>query len=209
MLARMRSGLTHANGMATIAVVTALAVSACGDGDGLVDRDLDDREEIVEVITVGATSTDPEKCALNTQRALEQQSGLEGERAIKVCESFAAEGNATSVKVSEVSVQGSDARAVVAVTGSELDGQTVTLRLVKEDGDWKLDLPTGFVSFDRSAWNAAMDGVFRELGLSPPIRDCAISQLARLTDDEVQELYVRGEPERLGHLIGKCGPGGG
>lgn len=167
-------------------------------------------EEIVEVITVGATSTDPEKCvALNTQRALEQQSGREGERAIALCEAVAAQGNATSVKVSKVSVHGSDARAVVAVEGSELDGQRLTLRLVKEDGDWKLDLLTGFVSFDRKAWIAAADEVFRELGFPPAARACAISRLVRLTNDEVQTLYVHNEPARMGQRIAACGPGGG
>ena len=205
---RPRSGLAFA-------LVAALALSACGDDNGLaenglVDRDLDDREEIVEVITVDFTSTNPETCvALNTQRALEQGSGLEGERAIKFCEAVTAESAASSVKVSDVSVEGRQARAVVAVKGSELDGQTLTLRLAAEDGDWKVDGLTGFASFDRSAWNAAVNSVFRELGLPLTARDCALSRLADLTDVEVQEVYVRGEPERVIELLVSCGPGGG
>jgi hypothetical protein len=192
-----------------LGVVIALTLGACGgnggdSGDG-PSAGWDSEQKIVDVITEASTSGDPGDCTrFNTQRALEQATGFKGEAAIKVCERFAGMDPAESVEVSDVSVDGSTASVEVGVTGSELDGQTLELDLVIQGGRWKVDRLTGFVSFDREALDAGVAASFRRLGIPAELRSCVASRFKRLSDDQVQDLYLSFDKGALDLIVLAC-----
>jgi len=191
-----------------LAVVIPLALGACGGNggggsDGTQSRD-GNADQIVDVINESATSSDPDKCtASNTQRFLEQTYGVKGKAAVHLCERTAALGNANSVKTSSVSVHGETASAKVAIVGSELDGQTVVMRLVKQGDQWKLDQTIRFISFDREAWNSAAPRGLREVGLPPSVIGCVTEQFKHFSDSEVQDAYLK-HPRPLQRVIVEC-----
>jgi hypothetical protein len=193
-----------------LAAVIALALGACG-GDGGGDGGDDRREsrqadEIVGVITEAAKSRDPDDCTkLNTERFLEQRSGLRDEAAIRECERVADLDVPQSVKVSNISVNGGAASAEAAVRGSELDGQTITLDLVNRGGRWKLNQVTGFVSFDREALKAGVAKSFRRVkGVPSEFSDCVVSRLDGLSDDELQDIYLSFDKRQLYEIVIAC-----
>jgi hypothetical protein len=193
-----------------VGVFITLALGACGGdaggGSGDGRHAGGDAEPIVDAITGSFTSGDPEACTtFNTQRLLEQGSGLNGAAAIKACEESAGVGSADSVEVSGVSVHGDTASGEVAVTGSELDGQTLALNLVRKGGHWKVDQLADFVSFDREALNAGVAESFRQLGIPSELRICVISGFEGLSDDQVQHLYLSVDKQQLQQIILACG----
>ena len=189
------------------AVASGIVFVACGGDDDEQDATAgSDKAQIRFALSEWATSSDPEKCTqFSTQKGLEQGSGLQGEPAIRACEALAGIGNAESVKVSSVDVRGATATAVVKVTGSDLDGQSVQVKLVKDDRRWKFDRLLAFKSFDRAAMNAAMEDLFRELGTPAPARECIVSQFEELTDEAVRSMYIN-PPGALKQIGEDCAP---
>jgi hypothetical protein len=97
-----------------------------------------DEDEIRETIeTIAADPSDPNACALVTQRFKEEASGQTGTAADDACRSQteASGDQPEDVEVDNIEVDGDNATA--DVTGE--DGETVTVRLVNEDGTWKVD----------------------------------------------------------------------
>jgi hypothetical protein len=97
-----------------------------------------DEDEIRETIeTIASDPSDPDACALVTQRFKEEASGQTGTAADDACRSQTEESGdqPEDVEVDNVEVDGDNATA--DVTGE--DGETVTVRLVNEDGTWKVD----------------------------------------------------------------------
>jgi hypothetical protein len=197
-------------------VVIALALGGCGGNggggsDGNQSRgDNGDQayhgngDQIAHVINESFTSSDPNKCtAFHTQQYLEQVQGLKGEAAVEFCQRTAALGNAKSVTSSSF-FKGDTAIAKVAITGSELGGQTLVIRLVKDGDQWKLDQAIRFASFDREAWNSAASETLRELGLSVRAVNCVMAQSKRFSDSEVQDAYL-GHPRPLQRIFVECG----
>jgi hypothetical protein len=189
---------------ATLCLLGACSGNGGGGSDGAQRQDADE-EQIDHVITESFTSDDPGKCtAFYTQGFLEQASGLRGKDAVKSCESTARLDNARSVETSDVSASDATANVNVAVTGSELDGQTLAVRLVTEGGQWKIDRLTGFVSFDRDALIAGVANSLRAVGAPAGARTCVVSRFENLSDQELQQLYLSFDKTELQRIIGSC-----
>jgi hypothetical protein len=179
----------------------ALTLAACGSSES-------DEDQIVSAIESSATSTDAADCeALSTVAFMEQTAGGSGEEAVKTCEEEAEDDsdNSDSVAVSKVQVDGSDSTADAKFVGGNLDGQTLTIALVDEDGDWKLDRLVGFADFNREG----LIGSFEEtLGESDEIADtvssCIVEGLEDLSDPELESLVIDNEEEVFLELATEC-----
>lgn len=185
-----------------LALLAALALAACGGSES-------DEDKIVDAIETSATSDDPSSCTeLVTQTFLDQIEDGEGQAALKECEEDAEDtsDNPDSVEVTEVEVSGSEATANAAFTGGGFDGQTLTVALVDEDGDWKLDEITGFAEFDQAALVQSFeDQLAEEEGaIAPEIGSCIIESLEELEQDEFEELLLGGSSEGFVELAEAC-----
>lgn len=183
-------------------ILSALAFAACGGGSG------GDEGEIEDVIETSATSTDPADCKkLNTEKFMEQTTQESGEAAVEDCEEEAkAEEGARSARVSAVEVNGSNATAEVALSGGNLDGQTLEVALVKDGDQWKLDEVVKFTAFDR----AKLVEVLEE-GLAEPSSEvdhkfgsCVIEAFQQDSQAEVEELVFGDSPQALEELFEAC-----
>lgn len=169
-------------------LVSALALASCGGGES-------DEEQISDAISTLAINTDPANCeALATLAFLEQVEHEEGKAAIAECEEDAKDpsNDADSVDVTDVEVDGSNATASAAFHGGNLDGQTLNIALVEEDGNWKLDQLKGFAKFDR---RPLLDGLRETLnesadeleGIDP---ECMIERFEEFSDAELEEVIL-------------------
>jgi ABC-type glycerol-3-phosphate transport system substrate-binding protein len=183
-------------------LVSALALVACG-GSGSSDEG-----KIEEAIETSATASDPTNCTkLETLAFSEQSSGESGKAAIVKCEEEAKdpEGKAESVAVSEVEVDGSKATANAAITGGSLEGQTASIALVEEDGQWKLDQITGFVKLNQ----AQLASVFAEQlekndEVTPEITACIVAGIEAAPKGEAEEFVLDPANRALGELAESC-----
>jgi hypothetical protein len=182
------------------ALVVSVGVAACGSGES-------DEDKITAAIETSATSEDPASCEETaTQAFMEQNNGGEGQESLKNCEEDAEEGvdNAESVDVSEIEVEGSEASADVAVTGGILDSQTVAVNLVEEDGDWKLDEFSEFVTFDPEKLLTSIEEAFAENEkVEPELGECVLEGLGELSESELEETILVGE-EGIGAIVEEC-----
>lgn len=183
-------------------VVSALAFAACGGSDS-------EEAQIEDVIQTAAANTDPANCeALSTLAFMEQTEAEQGQAAVEACEENAKDGsnNPDAVTVTSVKVDGSTATADVAFEGGSFDGQTLTLALVDEDGDWKLDQVEGFAEFDKARLLAALhDQLVAEPDpLSESQAACMVSTLDQESDAQIQELLIGGDQAPLVALFNSC-----
>jgi hypothetical protein len=183
-------------------IVSALALVACGSSGS------SDESEIEEAIETSATTADPANCTkLETLSFSEQSSGESGKAATEACEEEAKdpEGKAESVAVSEVEVEGEKATANAAITGGSLEGQTVSIALVEEDGQWKLDQITGFVKLDQGQ----LAEVFAEQlqgnkEIEPEVGACIVTGIEEASKDEAEEFVLDPTNQALGELAESC-----
>lgn len=178
---------------------------ACGDGES-------DEDKIVETIETSATSSDPADCKeLATQAFLEQTELSEGAEAVESCEEGAEDtsDDPDSVEVSKVEVDGSGATANVAFDGGSFDGQTLTVALVEEDGDWKLDEVTGFAKFDQDRLADSFEEELQsgEDPVDPPLARCFAEVIREVPEPKAEELVIGGSPEPLVEIIEGCSEG--
>jgi hypothetical protein len=117
--------------LALICLIGALALPGCGFGGGQSDR-----EQITDVVNKAFTDDDPKLCGqVLSQSFIKTFYGTVGK-----CEQNAAKGaNADSVDVLRLTVTGDTAKALIMASGGSASPKPVTLKLVKEDGDWKID----------------------------------------------------------------------
>jgi hypothetical protein len=94
-----------------------------------------------------------------------------------------------------VAVNGSQAEAEFTPDGGEADGQGLTVRLIQDDGDWKLDRITD-VDLDRDRFEAALrHGLTRPPdALSEGRADCVIKNLEGVSDPEIERAIVEADP---------------
>lgn len=189
--------------LALLALVLGLV--ACGGGGD------SDEDKIVEVIETSATSADPADCKeLSTQAFLEQTELEQGAAAVKSCEESAEDSSddPDSVEVSEVEVDGSAATANAAFTGGSFDGQTLTVALVDEDGDWKLNEITGFVDFDQEGLASAFEEAFgSEEDVDPQLATCFAETIRELPKAEAEQLVIGGSQEPIVEIVEGCTEG--
>jgi hypothetical protein len=190
--------------LALLALVFGLA--ACGGGSE------SDEDKVVDVIETSVTSTDPADCKeLATRSFLEQTELEQGAAAVESCEESAedTENDPESVDVSAVEVDGSAATADVAFTGGSFDGQTLSVALVEEDGDWKMDEIVGFAEFDQEKLADAFEEGLQsgEDPLDPQLATCFSEVIRDLPKAEAEEIVIGGSPEPLIEIIEGCSEG--
>jgi len=182
--------------------VAALALAACGGSSE------SDEDKVVDVIETSVTSDDPAGCTeFVTQTFLDQSEEGEGKAALKECEEDAADtsDNPDSVDVTEVEVDGSNATANAAFVGGGFDGQTLSVALVEEDGDWKLDEITGFAEFDQAKLAGAFqEQLEKEGSIEPAITSCIVESLEELNQAEFEELLLGGSSEGFVEIAEAC-----
>jgi ABC-type glycerol-3-phosphate transport system substrate-binding protein len=182
----------------------ALGLAACGGGGGEGDED-----KIAEAIETATTSDDPAICKeLETQAFVEQTEFTKGKEALENCEASAdeTEDNADSVEVSGVKITGSRATADAAFSGGNFDGQTLSLALVKEGGDWKLNEVVRFKHLDQPK---LVDVLVERLesgddGLPPELAGCIGDELGELSPSDFEETTISGNPEGIVGIIEGC-----
>jgi hypothetical protein len=190
--------------LALLALVFGLA--ACG-GDSESDED-----KVVDVIETSVTSTDPADCKeLATQSFLEQTELEQGAAAVENCEESAedTENDPESVDVSEVEVDGSAATADVAFTGGSFDGQTLSVALVEEDGDWKMDEITGFAKFDQEKLADSFEEGLQsgDDALDPQLATCFAEVVREASKAQAEEIVIGGSPQPIVEIIEGCSEG--
>jgi ABC-type glycerol-3-phosphate transport system substrate-binding protein len=188
---------------AMLALVFGLA--ACGGSES-------DEDKIVETVETSATSTDPADCKeLATQKFMEQTESEKGAKAVKSCEEEAEdpEGDPDSVDVSNVGVDGSEATADAAFSGGNFDGQTLTVALVEEDGDWKLNEVTGFAKFDQDRLVENFEKLFEsgDEPLEPQVSACIGEVFGELSKPEFEELLFGGSQQPIIEIAEGCQQG--
>jgi ABC-type glycerol-3-phosphate transport system substrate-binding protein len=184
-----------------ILILSALVLTACGSSGG-------EDGEIEEVIETSATSTNPADCKkLNTQQFMEQTTQESGSAAVKSCEEEAKEEEgAKSVSVSAVEVDGSDATAEAALSGGNLDGQTLELALVKDGGQWKLNEVVEFTKFDQGKLVEGLEASLSEASseVDPKFASCVIEAFKQGSQSEVEELLFGNSPKALEEVFEAC-----
>lgn len=183
----------------------ALGLAACGGSDE------SDEDKIVDVIETSVTSTDPADCEkFATQAFLEQTELSEGKEALESCEESAkdTEDDPDSVDVTEVEIDGSSATADAAFTGGSFDGQALTVALVEEDGDWKLDEITGFSKLDKDQLATSFEEAFEgEEDFDPQVAACFGEVLRELPDSQVEEVVIGGSVDPVVEIVEGCTEG--
>jgi hypothetical protein len=179
---------------------------ACGGDDD--SGGSSDEDQVVSVIETAATSTAPEDCTkLQTQAFMEQSTFQTGADAVSKCEQDAPDedgSNPDSVEVSDVSVDGSRATATAAFTGGSFDGSTVTLSLVKDGDQWKLDQITEVVELNAEAVRSAFASQLEaSQDLDETQKACVSDSFATATDEQLKGLLL-GDATVLQELFGAC-----
>jgi hypothetical protein len=183
-----------------------LVLAACGGSSG------DDESAVIERIEAAVASTNPADCErYATQAFLEQSQFEKGAAAVKGCEEDAAdtEDDPDSTKVTNVQITGSKATADVAFEGGTFDGQTISIGLVEEDGDWKLDEIARFVKLDRERFVKAFEAGVTSGGERLPraLASCMGEVLRELPRPELEEVVIGGDPQPIVEIVEGCQQG--
>lgn len=187
----------------------ALALAACGGGGSSSSGGGGEAEAAIEeTIEESAKSTDPSKCTeLQTQAFNEQETASKGKEATENCESEAENGEteATTVNVSEISVNGESATAVAEVDGTALAGQGIEIELIEEGGTWKMNKFIAFANYNGKALAEALEKEFaKEEGVSAALAKCVSSGVAEFSQQEAEAVAFEGETEGLEKLATSC-----
>jgi hypothetical protein len=182
--------------------LAALAVTACGGGGSSAE------DEVTEVIEQAATTKDPSNCTeLQTLRFTEQNTGEKGKAAIKSCEESAKEEEqAEEANVSNVSVDGKKATAETEFIGGSLGSQTLSVALVEENGDWKLDQIEGFANYDGKALEEIFLKRFEESpeGLTKQQYTCIAEGIGKASTAEAETMFLSGSSIKIEELAKGC-----
>ena len=184
------------------ALSSAFALAACGSDDSSEDED-----QITDAIETAATSGEPSTCTeLQTQRFNEQTQFETGDAALATCKEQALDVAAESVEVSNIEVDGDTATADTAFSGAQLDGQTITISLVKEGDQWKLDHLDEFVEFDAQAFaDGIAEGASQGSDAAPPeIVDCLRNAITSGDPEAIETAYLSGDSSQLEGIFAQC-----
>ena len=189
-----------------VLIASALALSACGGGGSSTSGD--EKGAIVAAIEKSATKDDPSKCTeLQTQAFNEQEKAAPGKEATEICEEEAEqqESPAKSVDVSNVSIDGETATAEAAIGGSALDGQTIELELVEEDGAWKLNQFLQFTEFNakRLAKSFETEALASE-EIPKGLATCISAGIGKLDQKEAEAVAFESDVEVIESIAERC-----
>jgi len=194
--------------LAVLAMLCALPFLLAGCGGDDDDGGGSDTDQITEVIETSATSDDPANCTeLQTQAFTEQTNFETGEAAVTSCEEDAEDtsDNPESVDVADVSVDGESATAAVTFTGGAYDGSTLTVSLVKDGDQWKLDSIDDIPEFNAEGTKSALvEQLQADAELTPEQKACA-SQAVQGTDEATLRSIALGDANALVSLFAACG----
>jgi hypothetical protein len=188
----------------------ALAVAAVGlAGCGGSNRGSGESGAVAAAIKRASATTDPADCTrLETQRFLDQAELANGQAAVKSCRDDARDGsgNPRATNVSNVTVAGGTAHARAAFQGGDLDGQVLNLRLVKQDGRWKLDHMDSIAGFDRTRFLRATRSSLQRppQALPQDAVGCIVGRFGALSDGELQTVFLQSDPSRVASITGPC-----
>jgi hypothetical protein len=182
-------------------IVSAFVLAACGSSSN--------EEGDVEVaIETSATTTDPADCKkVNTQQFMEQVTRESGEAAVEECEEEAKKDEGSdSVSVSNIEIDGSNATAETALSGGNLDGQTLEVELVRDGDQWKMNEVVEFTDFDQDKLVGALEDQFAENSseIDPKLAACFIEAFKQGSEEEVEELLFKGPVDALEELFETC-----
>jgi len=182
-------------------ILSALALAACGSSS-------DEEADIEAAIETSATTTVPADCKqVNTQQFMEQVTRESGEAAVEECEKEAENDEGSdSVSVSSVEIDGSSASAEAALSGGNLDGQTLEVVLIKDGDQWKMDEVVEFTDFDQAKLVAALEDQFAESSeeVDPKLAACFVEAFEQGSQEEVEELLFKGPVDALEELFEAC-----
>jgi hypothetical protein len=190
------------------ALSAALILGACGSGGGSSSGSDNDPSQVESVIKQAVTSTDPADCTrLETQAYMSQIHFTSGPQALKACQQAAPDASSLpdSIDVTNVQVNGDRATADVVFHGGGFDGSTVSMALVKDGDQWKLDKITDIPHFDLAAFTREFtQRLHRDQGSPSQALDCITTQLNQAGPDNVKQALISGDSSRLLALVGPC-----
>ena len=195
--------LTRLLSLTVMVAALALGLAACGGDDGGEEED-----QISEAIETSVLTTDPADCTrLQTQRFVEQVNFSTGEEAIADCEEDVADtsNDPDEVDVSEIEVDGDAATADVTFTGGVFDGSTLTVALVKEDDQWKLDEITDIPTLDLESFQESFTSQLESEGEIPPqVSECIADEINSASGEQVKSSILGGTEQDLVALFEAC-----
>ena len=108
--------------------------------------------------------------------------------------------------VTNVEVEGSEATADAAFTGSTFDGQAISVALVKDGDQWKLNEVVGFAKLDKTA---LVESLAEELEdpsseVNEETAVCIEEGFEEASQPEVEELLFSGSHEPIEELAESC-----
>jgi hypothetical protein len=187
------------------AIAAALTLAACG-GDDDDSGGSEDSDQITEVIQTSVTTTDPADCErLQTENFLEQVQFSSGPDALENCQADAedTEDDPDETEVTNIEVDGASATADASFVGGPFDGSTITLALVKEGDQWKLDRIEDIPEFDFEAFQA---GFAESLSSELPQEavTCITDAFTAAGPDQVEAALLSGEEAQVNALFADC-----
>ena len=163
------------------------------------------------MITTSVTTTDPADCTeLQTQAFVEQSNYATGEDAVAQCEEDVKDttNDPDSVEVSEITVDGENATANVTFEGAAFDGSTVTVALVKDGDQWKLDEITDIPELNAESFKTTLaEQISADQTIPPQIGDCIANSVNQASDEQIKQAIIGGTEQDLIALFGDCIPG--
>jgi hypothetical protein len=171
------------------------------------DDNNEDEDEITEVIERSVTTRDPAVCTeLQTQRFTEETTGETGQAAIEDCEEDQAEETlADAVDVNETDIDDGNASAVATFEGGFIDGQSLEVELVDEDGQWKLDHLVGFADFDRAAFvESLLVGISESPDVPQEALGCIRQRLEGVSDEDLQAVFLKDDNRLFDETLAPC-----
>lgn len=115
-------------------------------------------------------------------------------------------GDGSRASVAEVAIDGPRASAEVAIVGGGLDGQTIAVRLVERDGEWRLARIAGFAEYDPEALARALEGRFEaasDMVTSAQV-ECLGEAVRGASRAEAEALALAESPRSLVELATSC-----
>jgi hypothetical protein len=154
---------------------------------------LGDRARIERTIQAVLVDSEPSYCETKvTTRYLEQTTGMKAPFADDFCREDARLSRARSVEASRIAIDGGEATAVADLRGGSFDGSRFALRLIEEDGSWKVDRLLGFRHFNRRKFERAYRRTFWEFGSPVSSANCALRRSRRLSNAEIERAALTG-----------------
>jgi hypothetical protein len=181
-----------------------LALAACGGGGGASSED---QTAITKSVEFASVSGDPKACTeAQTQKFTEQTTGATGQAAVAQCEQDAKDTPANTVDVTNIETDGDSATADAAFHGGFFDGQTVSVKLAKNGDAWKLDEASGFKDFDRAKFIAGFKTEIENSpgGVPPGTADCVATQISKLSDDQIEDLFLNSNGALQDQVFNTC-----